>query len=141
MAEINLDASGRIIGRILTYAAKQALLGHTVNIFNCEKAVISGEPALVRAKYHHLIFETGQWQRGPYIPRMSDRFVKRMVRGMLEHKSGRGKAAFKRIMCYLGVPAQFKDKKLENYGKLATELPTLKYQTIGELVVSLGGKQ
>ena len=140
MPELNLDATNIIIGRLASHAAKQALLGYTVNIFNCEKAIITGTPHLVREKYYHRIFETGQPWRGPFIPRMPDRFVKRLIRGMVEHKFERGKLAYKRIMCYMGVPVQFKDKKLTSVGKIANELPTLKYQTIGDLCVSLGGR-
>lgn len=138
--EINIDATNMVVGRLASYAAKQALLGFQVNILNVEKAVISGTPHLVREKYYHGIFERGQPWRGPFIPRMPDKFVKRMIRGMVEHKSERGKLAFKRIMCYVGVPIDFKDKKLVTVGKKADDLPTLKYQTIGELCVSIGGR-
>ena len=140
MVEINLDASNVVVGRLATYVAKQALLGATVNIFNCEKAVITGNQTSVREKYYHRIFETGQPNKGPFISRMPDRFVRRIVRGMLDHKSGRGRTAFENIMCYIGVPVEFQDKKLVSVGKVATELPKLKYQTIGELCTSLGGK-
>ncbi len=140
MAEINIDATNAIVGRLASYVAKQALLGSSVNIFNCEKAIITGRPDAVREKYYHRIFQTGQPNKGPFIIRMSDRFVRRIIRGMLEHKQGRGKAAFDRIMCYIGVPEDFKSKKLVKVAKDASVLPKLKYQTIGELCISLGGK-
>lgn len=138
--EINIDATHCIAGRLASYAAKQALLGHTVNIFNSEKAVMSGNPVAVRLKYFHRIFETGQPNKGPFISRMPDRFLRRMIRGMVEHKQGRGGEAYERIMCYMGVPAGFKDKKLVVVAKKCDELPSLKYQTIGQLCVSLGGR-
>ncbi|HLC33103.1 MAG TPA: 50S ribosomal protein L13 [Candidatus Nanoarchaeia archaeon] len=138
--EINIDATNGIAGRIASYAAKQALLGHTVNIFNSERAIISGSPSAVREKYYHRIFKTGQPNKGPFISRMPDRFLRRIVRGMVEHKQGRGGEAFERIMCYIGVPVAFKDKKLVHVAKKADELPSLKYQTIGQLCVSLGGR-
>ena len=138
--EINIDATNCIAGRLASYVAKQALLGHTVNIFNAEKAIMSGNPVAVRLKYFHRIFETGQPNKGPYISRMPDRFLRRMIRGMVEHKQGRGGEAFERIMCYIGVPAGFKDKKLISVGKKVDELPSLNYQTIGQLCVSLGGR-
>ena len=140
MAELNIDATNLVAGRLASYVAKQALLGFTVNIFNSEKAVISGNPAAVREKYHYRIFKTGQPFKGPFTSRMPDRFLRRLIRGMVEHKEGRGKEAYARIMCYIGVPVDFKDKKLVSVGKQADELPRLKYQTIGELCVSLGGK-
>lgn len=140
MAEINIDATDAIVGRLASYVAKQALLGNAVNIFNCENAVISGKPSAIHEKYRHRIFDTGQPNKGPFISRMPDRFVRRIIRGMVEHKQGRGKEAFDRIMCYLGVPVAFKDRKLVKVAKEVSELPNLKYQTIGELCVSLGGR-
>src|SRR3989338_6160993 len=104
METLNLDASGAIIGRLCSYAAKQALLGKKINIYNCENAIISGSPAYVFERYHHLIEYTGQPFRGPYYPRLADRFVRRIVRGMLPHKQEKGRTAFARIMCYIGVP-------------------------------------
>ncbi|MEM3154477.1 MAG: 50S ribosomal protein L13 [Candidatus Woesearchaeota archaeon] len=140
MAELNIDATNAIAGRLASYVAKQALLGNSVNIFNCEKAVISGDPKAVRGKFYHRFFKLGRPFKGPFNSRMPDRFMRRMVRGMLEYKQGRGKEAFKRVMCYMGVPSEFKDKKLSKLGKTADELPKLKYQTVGQLCASLGGK-
>jgi len=140
MAELNIDATNAIAGRLASYVAKQALLGNSVNVFNCEKAVISGTPSSVREKYYYRIFKTGRVFKGPFISRMPDRFVRRMIRGMVEHKQGRGKEAFERIMCYIGVPVEFKDRKLVKVAKQAGELPKLKYLTVGELCTSLGGK-
>jgi len=137
---LNIDATNAVAGRLASYVAKQALFGYSVNVFNCEKAVISGRPSAVRDDYHYKIFKTGRVFKGPFISRMPDRFVRRMIRGMVEHKQGRGKEAFDRIMCYIGVPVAFADKKLIKVAKEASELPRLKYQTVGELCVSLGGK-
>ena len=138
--EINIDAGECIVGRVATYAAKNALLGNTVNIFNCEKAIITGNPVVVREKYYHRIFKTGQPNKGPFISRMPDRFVRRIVRGMVDNKKGRGKAAFDRIMCYIGVPSDFKDRKLEKVAKGVDELSSSKYQTIEVLCKSFGGR-
>ncbi len=140
MAELNIDATNAIAGRLASYVAKQALLGNAVNVFNCEKAVISGKPSVVRQKYYYRIFKTGRVFKGPFISRMPDRFVRRIIRGMVEHKQGRGKEAFDRIMCYIGVPVAFTDKKLVKVAKEASELPKLKFQTVGELCTSLGGR-
>jgi ribosomal protein uL13 len=140
MTEINIDATGAVVGRMASYAAKQALLGSTVNIFNCENAVISGSFPVVRARYYKLIFDIGRPEKGPFRSRMPDRFVRRIVRGMVQHKTGRGRAAFERVMCYIGVPDKFRDKKLVKVSKEASDLPRLKYQTIGKLCTSLGGR-
>jgi len=40
-----VDASNMILGRMVSYVAKKALLGEKVDIVNCEKAVITGNGA------------------------------------------------------------------------------------------------
>jgi len=140
MEELNLDATNAILGRLASHAAKQALLGKTINIVNCEKAIISGNRHAVRAKYYHNMFKLGRPTKGPFLSRMPDRFVRRVIRGMLDHKNERGRNAFERVMCYIGTPDAFQKKKLLHVAKDVSELPKLRYQTVGELCTSLGGK-
>jgi len=141
MAELNIDASNLIVGRLGSYVAKQALLGHTVNIFNCEKAMMTGTKEFIVYKYHYLIADTGQPQKGPFISRMPDRFMRRQFRGMVPHKKARGIAAWKRIMCYQGVPEEFKTKNLQtvDFAHIKHKR-TMKLLSIGELCRALGGK-
>lgn len=138
--ELTIDAKDAVVGRVATFAAKQALLGYAVNIVNCEDAIITGSKPGTHAKYHRLHFTLGQQQYGPYFPRVPDRFVRRLLRGMLEYKTGRGKDAYKRIRCYIGVPESLKQAKLVPASKTAKDLPNLKYVTVGALCRSLGGK-
>lgn len=140
MAEINIDATNAIVGRMASFVAKQALLGNKVNIYNCEKAVISGSPAIIREKYYHLMFKTGQPMRGPFIPKNPDRFVKRIIRGMIDHKNERGILAFKRIMCYRGAPEISLSSPLVQVAKQIKDLPRWKYVFVGDLCKSLGAK-
>ena len=141
MAEINIDGKNCLLGRLGSFVAKQALLGNTVNIFNCEKIVISGEPKLTMERYRHTLSEKGQPHKGPYVPRMPDRFVRRALRGMIPHKTARGAAAYKRIMCYIDVPEKFKDKKLEQIKNTsADKLPSLKKCTVLDICRYIGGK-
>ncbi|MEM2915779.1 MAG: 50S ribosomal protein L13 [Candidatus Woesearchaeota archaeon] len=141
MAEINIDATNLIVGRMASYVAKQALLGHSVNIFNCEKAIMTGGKKFNVENYRHLIKETGQPQKGPFLSRLPDRFVRRQIRGMLPHKKPRGAAAFKRIMCYVGVPEEFKGIKMQTLAWANSKHKrTMKLVTIGEICRSLGGR-
>ena len=139
--EINIDATGLIVGRMGTYVAKQVLLGHSVNIFNAEKAMMTGTPRYNVEMYRYLIRETGQPQTGPFLSRQPDRFIRRQIRGMLPHKKTRGAEAWKRIMCYIGVPAEFAGKKLVSLDFAhVRHKKTMKLITIGDLCKSLGGK-
>ena len=140
MGEINIDATNALAGRLATYVVKQSLLGNKVNIFNSEKAVISGHPDVVREKYYQRIFKVGNPFKGPFLSRLPDRFLRRIIRGMLDHKNARGAEAFARIMCYVGVPDEFKDRKLVKVAKEAVELPRRKFLSIGQLCESLGGR-
>jgi len=138
---IIIDAKDKILGRLATQVAKKALLGEFIHIINCEKAVISGKKKRVFAHYK-VRTERGIHTKGPFLPRMPDRFVRRTIRGMLPYKRPRGAEAFKRILCYKGVPQQFKDKDtIKLTGHDVSKLPYLKYATVEEVCKFLGAKQ
>jgi large subunit ribosomal protein L13 len=60
---------------------------------------------------------------------------------MLPMERTRGKEAFKRIMCYIGVPEEFKDKPcIVIPGTNADKMISLKKVSIGEICRFLGGK-
>ena len=135
-----INAENLIMGRIGTVVAKRALLGEKIDVVNCEKAIITGSKKNILAKYKARR-ERGQVLKGPYIPRRPDMFVRRMLRGMLPYKQEKGKRAFKKTMCYIGVPEEFKDKKLETIENAdIKKLPTLKYLTVGEVCKQMGAK-
>jgi len=135
-----IDATDLILGRMAAFAAKKALLGEKVDIINCENIVITGSKAFILSKYKQRR-ERGVPLKGPYIPRMPDRFVRRSIRGMLSYKKPRGKQAFERIMCYLGVPEKFKDKETQTIERAnISKVPSLRYIRVGELCRLLGAK-
>ena len=138
--EITIDAQNRIVGRIATYISKQALLGHKVNVLNCEKAVIMGNKDQIMKKYTDLR-KKGQPTSGPFIIRMPDRLVKRIIRGMLPYKQPRGRKALENIKCYLGVPTELKNAKIEKMESAdITKRQTRKYVTIHQICKQMGGK-
>ena len=136
-----IDGNGLLLGRIGSYAAKAALLGEEVKIVNAEKVVISGTPQLVFAREKQKRDRIGYPLKSAKHPRLPDRYLRRAVRGMLPHKKGRGKEAFKRILCYVGVPAEFAGKEKTIKDAQAKKLPTLKYTTVGEVCYWLRGKK
>lgn len=136
--ELNIDATNATVGRLATFAAKQALLGNKVNIFNSEQAVVSGSRSFVLKKWHDKVNVRGDTLRGPFFSRMPDRLLRRVVRGMLPHRQPRGKEAFQRVMCYIGIPSKFKDVKLT---KFETPLGTRKVVSLKEISKQLGAKQ
>ncbi|MEK6847980.1 MAG: 50S ribosomal protein L13 [Nanoarchaeota archaeon] len=116
MAKI-IDGTNAVMGRLASYAAKQALLGEEIVILNCEKVIITGSRKDIMEKFESRRKKIGSGQKGPKYSRLAHLIVKRAVRGMLSHRSGRGKEAFRRIKCYQGVPEEFKDAKKIVSGK------------------------
>ncbi len=137
---IIIDAKEQIVGRIGVVAAKHALLGDDVAIINCEAGVISGREEHVFAKYKQKR-DRGVPPKGPFIPRMPDRFTRRIIRGMLPMANSRGRTAYKKIMCYMGTPKEFEGKQtLVVPGANASKLPTNNKTTIHAICKFLGAK-
>ncbi|MBW2991964.1 50S ribosomal protein L13 [Candidatus Woesearchaeota archaeon] len=135
-----IDATNLILGRLASYAAKNALQGEDIKIVNCEKAVISGNKKYLLEKYK-LKFDKGVPLKGPYFPRMPDRIVRRTVRGMLPYKKPRGREAYKKIMCYTGVPEELsKEKPITIKEADASKLPTTRFLTVEKISKHLGAK-
>ncbi|PIN74251.1 50S ribosomal protein L13 [Candidatus Woesearchaeota archaeon CG10_big_fil_rev_8_21_14_0_10_45_16] len=136
------DGKGLILGRLASLVAKDALLGEEVKVINCDKIVISGRKENTVAREKQRRDRKGYPLKSAKFSRLPDRFVRRTIRGMLPWKQERGKTAFKRIMCYIGVPGELSGKEtIAPEQASAKKLPTLKYTTIGETCKSLGGKQ
>ena len=138
--EICIDAKDLIVGRLASFAAKKSLLGHNVRIFNCESAVITGRKEYLIEKFANKR-DMGNPSNGPFIPRMPDRFLRRTIRGMVPYKRPKGRDAFARIMCYIGVPAEFKDKKMITVeGANVSKTRNLRFMRVKEICRSMGGK-
>ncbi len=133
-----IDASDMILGRLASYVAKKALLGEKIDIVNCEKAVLTGNKKSVFADYKKINELGTRPTKGPFMPKMPDRFVRRCIRGMLPYKQEKGIKAFKRVMCYIGIPDEFKDKKTETLDNFnVSKVPSLKYVYIDEICRSM----
>ncbi len=128
-----IDATDLIMGRMATYVAKKALMGEKIDIVNCENAIIVGKKKEVFNRYKERR-ERGDALKGPYFPTMPDRLVRRVIRGMLPYKQEKGEKAFKRVMCYIGVPDKFKDQKFETIKNAhISNSRALAYVKVGDL--------
>ncbi|MFH0869958.1 MAG: 50S ribosomal protein L13 [archaeon] len=135
---IIIDATDLIMGRFATVAAKHALLGEQVRVVNCAKAVISGRKEYIFAEAKRKR-DMGTHVRGPFKNRMPDRYVRRVIRGMLPTQATRGREAFKRVMCYIDTPDELKGKPvIQVPGANADKLPTVKKVTVGDICKHLG---
>jgi large subunit ribosomal protein L13 len=135
-----IDGKGKVLGRLGSYAAKQVLLGNKVDIINCEECVVSGGKASVLAQYVRRIDRKAP-NKGPYLYRRPDMFVRRTIRGMIPFKRSRGREAYKNLKCHIGVPEIFRNEKAvapENcdMGKLHSA----DYLKVKQICRALGGK-
>lgn len=134
-----IDATDTILGRLASNCAKKALKGEKIIIINSEKAIVSGTKTdiLLRYKFKR---DVGSITKGPYYSRMSDRIVRRTIRGMLPRKTSRGKEALKNIEVHIGRPKDITGEpaKLEKVGK--TILQNQKYTTIEQISKWLGAR-
>jgi len=134
-----IDATNIIVGRMASFVAKKALLGEDINIVNCEKAMMTGNKKEILQRYKEKR-KIKAPRKGPYMYRMPDRFVKRIIRGMLPYKKEKGKRAYKNIKCYIGIPEKFANQKFETVPKAnITKVPNLRYIAVQEICKSIGG--
>ena len=135
------DAKDLIVGRLATKVAKEALLGQDIVIVNCNDAVISGDKTVIFKREKQKKSRTGYPLKKAKLPRLSDRFVRRAVRGMLPWKYPRGKEAFKRVMCYMNIPEELVGKELITIKEAqVSKLPGAKYMKVKDICTQLGGK-
>ena len=123
-----IDGKNAVLGRLASYVAKQLLKGEEIVIVNCEDVIITGSKKDIKESFDEKRRKVGSGQKGPKYPRTKDRIVKRVIRGMLpNHRKGRGKQAYKRVKCYVGVPKQFQDsKKIKGGREKKTKFITLR---------------
>jgi len=134
-----IDAENMILGRLGTTVAKKALLGEEIQIVNCKDAVIVGTRQNILAKYKQRTDRTTP-RKGPFIPRTSDRFVKRSIRGMLPYKKTRGRDALERIKCFKSIPESLKNQKILTLTKLnVLNTDNINFVKVQEICKHLGG--
>ncbi|MCP9263106.1 60S ribosomal protein L13a [Dirofilaria immitis] len=115
---IVIDGKDHLLGRLASVIAKQLLLGQKI-VVRCNV-----KPA-----------------RGPYHFRAPSRIFWRTVRGMLPHKTHRGKAALLRLKAFDGIPQPYDRVKRQIHPAALRHLalkPRRKYCTIGRLAHEVG---
>jgi large subunit ribosomal protein L13 len=135
-----IDATNLILGRLSAKAAKQALQGEAVTVVNCENAVITGNRKQLLENYAKK-FDVGQVNQGPYFPRRPDMLVRRTIRGMLPRKKPKGRAAFARVECYIGLPPQIRQEEIKTVPEASLgRIKKAAHMKVSELCKHLGYK-
>ncbi|WP_287586775.1 50S ribosomal protein L13 [Candidatus Borrarchaeum sp.] len=120
MNELVINAENKIVGRLSSSVAKRLLLGDKIIIINAEKGIITGDPKSILRKYKgrlQIRTATAPW-KGPLHQRMPDRFLRRIIRGMLPWDTPRGRTAYERLKVYMGTPKHLKDVPIESLPKI-----------------------
>jgi len=132
-----VNAEGLIVGRMCSKVAKRLLNGEEVIILNAEKAVFSGKKKS-KVLEAHIFLEVGAPERGPFHYRRPDRFLRKAVRGMLPFKQPKGKTAYKRLKCYMGVPLDLKGREMITFSEASSINLKGPHFTLGELASEIG---
>jgi large subunit ribosomal protein L13 len=136
-----VDAKNQVLGRLASFAAKRAIRGDTVIVLNAEKAVISGRRSNIveEAKRRLRTRTLGTQIHAPVHQRRPDLYLRRVVRGMLPWKKAKGRAAFHRVLVFIGVPEEYSSKNpVRVPGADASKLHS-PYVTLEELAKEIGG--
>ncbi|MGI0141253.1 MAG: 50S ribosomal protein L13 [Candidatus Micrarchaeales archaeon] len=109
-----VDGKNKVLGRLASQVAKMVLNGHEVAVVNAEHIFISGHSKDIIAGYKQKLEfqDKANPEHSPYHSRRADLFVKRAIRGMLPFKKPKGKAAYKLLKIYIGVPEEYKTAKM-----------------------------
>ena len=133
-ADLVVDASDCVMGRVATQVAERALAGDRVAVVNAEDSVITGRREDVLSKYEDRA-ELGS-DRGPAYPRRPDRIFKRSIRGMVPFKKQTGREALSNVRIYVGNPH---DKDAEVLDDTSIDrLSTTRFVTLGTVAAHLG---
>lgn len=111
---IVIDGKGHIKGRLAAVVAKHLLSGQRIVVVRAEKLVLSG--LLYNHRVDHLEYlnkksNINPRKGGPYHYKAPARIFWRAVKGMLPHKTERGKAALERLKVFEGMPHPYSHLK------------------------------
>ncbi|MFB6074066.1 MAG: 50S ribosomal protein L13 [Haloarculaceae archaeon] len=134
-ADVVVDVRDCILGRVASQVAERALDGERVAVVNAERAVVTGREGDVVERFQQRR-EIGS-DRGPAYPRRPDGILKRSIRGMVPHKTPRGREAFENVRVYVGNPLEEEGEVLE--GTSLDRLSNIKFVSLGDVSEAIGG--
>jgi len=101
-------------------------------ILNCNRTLITGNKKSIEREFHEKRSKMGSSLKGPKHRRSSEKIVKRAVRGMLpNYREGRGREAWKRLMCFNETPKEYEEKTIINLPKRST-MKSIKVQHLAK---------
>eukprot|EP00769_Ergobibamus_cyprinoides_P001018 gnl/Ergobibamus_cyprinoides/2020.p2 GENE.gnl/Ergobibamus_cyprinoides/2020~~gnl/Ergobibamus_cyprinoides/2020.p2 ORF type:complete len:205 (+),score=98.97 gnl/Ergobibamus_cyprinoides/2020:25-615(+) len=145
MAPIVIDARAHLLGRLASVVAQELLAGNEVVIVRCEAINISGDFQVNKWKYLQFLRKrtNTNHKKGPFHFRAPSKIMFRTIRGMVPHKTSRGKAAMDHLKCFEGCPAPYDTVKRVVVPAALRTLrlkPHRKYCSLGRLSSEVGWK-
>jgi large subunit ribosomal protein L13Ae len=142
---IKIDGAGHMLGRLAATVAKTVLQGNKVVVLRAELINMSGN--FYRNKLKYLAFLRRRCNvnpaRGPFHYRAPSEIFIRTVRGMIPHKTQRGKDAMHRLKVFEGIPPPYDKKKrvvVPQAMRIMCLKPGRKYCYLGRLSTEVGWK-
>jgi len=140
-----VDCFGHMMGRLASIVSKEILNGQKVVLVRTEETNISG--SLFRNKVIFARFLRKRTAtnptRGHWHFRSPAKILWRVIRGMLPHKTQRGKAAMSRLKVFEGIPHPFDKLKRQLIPAALRTLrlrPGRKFCKLGDLATQSGWK-
>jgi len=107
-----INGKDLVMGRIASLAAKELLKGEEVVILNCNEVIITGNKKNIEGEFDEKRSKMGSSLKGPKHPRVSEKIIKRAIRGMLpNYREKRGREAWKKLRCFNETPKEYEGKE------------------------------
>jgi len=140
-----VDCYGHLLGRLASIIAKELLNGQRVVLVRCEELNISGSLFRNKEKFARFVRKVTSTNptRGPWHYRSPSKILWRVIRGMIPHKTERGKAALDRLKTFEGIPHPFNRLKRQVIPAAFKNLrlrPGRKFCRLGDLASESGWK-
>ncbi|KAI3646871.1 hypothetical protein MP228_007092 [Amoeboaphelidium protococcarum] len=140
-----IDGKDHLVGRLASVVAKQLLNGQRVVVVRCEQLNVSGPFFRNKLKYKAYLRKrcVVNPRHGQYHFRAPSRMFYKVVRGMIQHKLSRGKAALNRLKVYEGVPPPYDKVKrvvVPDALRVLRLKPGRKFTVLGDLSTEFGWK-
>jgi large subunit ribosomal protein L13 len=135
-----INADGLILGRLASKVARRLLCGEKIAVVNSEMTVISGKRSSIIEDYKEKlrIRTLVNPAKGPFHARRPDKILRRAIRGMLPWDTTRGKEAFRRLVTFIGIPQELKDKKPEPLLDARFERLKGRFVRLGDISTEIG---
>jgi len=141
-----IDAKNHLLGRLASIVAKEILSGQRCVIVRAEDINISGSFYRNKLKFLDKLKKRTNTNpaHGPYHMRSPARIFYRVVRGMIPHKTYRGKCAMERLKVFEGIPAPYDAMKrmvVPDAFRVTRLKPGRRFCVLGRIAAEIGWKQ